>query len=368
MAFDVGAIGEPLDEREPGDLVAEMIDLLETAMPEWVARNGSNEVIYAEAVALAVADVVNTGNDVIAAVEEAILEDLYLVPRGAGTQANGELTVTFDSVVTTTIPVGSTFALPDYGVELQASAAVDVTATDTAVVAVVTTEPTSSVNGVDDPTPVDVLDVIPNALSVVISSPMVNGADPEDDAAYVARARNRLARVTNSLVVNDHFTAWCLESGLASNATTIGAWDGAAIGTAGTDACYVSSAVYGFGGAVSNGNKTTLAAEMQAITAAGVTVAVVDASLETVAVTATVAALADTDTATVKAAVEAALTAYLDPEVWEFGDTVRTTSLTALIAGVEGVDYVDSLDAPATDVTLTADQVADCGTLTITVT
>lgn len=367
MAFDIGAVSEPLDERTAGDLLADAIAALQVAMPDWVPRNGSPEVIYLEAVALAAAEVVNAGNAIIAAVVEAVLETLFLVPRGTGVQAVGELTITFDSTVTTTVYAGTRFSLPEYGTELLVTADATVTAGTTLVVQVVTADATSAVNGVGSAAAVDILDSIPNALSVAISSDMANGAEPEDDTAYIARSRNVLGLVSNSLVVLDHYTSYCRLSGLVSNATTIGAWDGAAIGTAGSDAGYVTSVVYGSGGTVSAENKATLAADMQAITADGVTVAVVDADLEVVNVEVDVVAISGVETATVQASVQAAITAWLRPETWEFGETVRTTSLTALVAGVDGVDYVDSLTAPATDVTLTANQLADLGTLTVSV-
>lgn len=367
MAFDVGAVSEPFDDREPGDLVVEALAVLQAALPDWVPRNGSPEVIYLEALAYVGAEIINSANDTVGAVVEGVLENLFGVARGTGTQAAGELTVTFDSAVSTTIPEGSTFQLPEYGVELMSTAEVVVTSTNVATVSVVTTEATSAVNGVDDPAAVDILDSIPNALSVAISSPMAGGADVEGDDEYKARAAFKLGLVTNSLVVLDHYSSYCRLSGLCSNATTIGAWDGADIGTAGDDGGYVTSAVYGLGGLVSAEDKATLAADMQVITADGVTVSVIDAALETVAVTATVASIPGTDTATVRAAVEAALTAWLDPATWTFGETVRTTDAIVVIAAADGVDSVIALTLPAADVTLTADQVATAGALTISV-
>lgn len=367
MAFDVSAIGAELDPRPAEDIATDAITRLRELLPEWIARNASVEVVLIEALALAAAEISTTGNNVIGEVTEAILSQLYQVPRSAGTNATGTLTVTFDSTISTTIPAGTSFVIADYSIEVQAVADVTVTSASTAAVAVTTVTPTSWLNGVSS-SAVDLLDYIPNAMSVAITTGFSGGSDPEDDNAYIARARNRLARVTSSLVIPGHFTSYVLESGLASNATTIGAWDGTSTGTIGTDAGKVTTVVYGFGGNVSDANKTALATAMQDITAAGVTVAVKNASLNTVAVTVTVEALPNTDTVTVKAAVEAALKEYLNPETWVFGETVRTTSLTTLIENITGVDYVDTLAAPASNVTLTANQVAKYGTLTVTVT
>ena len=115
MAFDLSSIGSPLDERYSSDIAAESLEALQALLPNWIPRNASPELIYLEAVALAVSDVVNSANATIAAVEEDILENFYQVPRLAGSSAGGQITVTFDSTVTTTIPAGTGFALADYG-------------------------------------------------------------------------------------------------------------------------------------------------------------------------------------------------------------------------------------------------------------
>ena len=49
---------------------------------------------------------------------------------------------------------------------------------------VFTTEATTLVNGVGAGAALDVLDVIPNVLSVAVTSAFAGGADPEDDTAY----------------------------------------------------------------------------------------------------------------------------------------------------------------------------------------
>lgn len=371
MAFDVSALGALVDQRYPADLAAQGIAALQSARTDWVPRPGSVETLLIEAMALAVADVSNAANQTVAAVEEDVLARLFQVPRRPGTPATGQITVTFDSTVTTTVPAGTGFALTEFGIEVAATADTAVTAATTAVLTVATTEATSLINGVGTEAAIDVLDVIPNLLSVAVTGGFSGGADPEDDAAYVVRARQRLARVTNSLVVPDHFSAYVLEDGRAVNAACIPAWNGT--GTvpapgAGADANHVTVACYGRGGQVPAGDRTALAEAMQAITAEGVTVHVNEASLSSVSVTLTAAAEPGQVAASVQAGIEDALRAYLSPQTWPFGVTVRHTSLIALVAAVPGVDYVASLTLPAADVTLAADQVAYPGVLTVTVT
>jgi len=269
--------------------------------------------------------------------------------------------------VTTTIPAGTGFLLSDYGVEVATTADVNVTASTTAVLAVSTTEATTLVNGVGAGAGVDVLDVIPNILSVAITGAFSGGADPEDDVAYTARARNRLARVTNSLVVPDHFTAYVLEDGRAVNALTISAWDGVSTGTIGTDAGDVTVVTYGRGGTLSAGDKTDLAAAMQAITYVGATVHVVDAAVTTVNVTTTIAPAPGYSNAEAKAAAEDAIRGFLNPETWTVGDDVLVGALQAAITDTPAVDYIVSMSAPSGTTTIAANAVAKYGTLTVSV-
>lgn len=367
MAFDVSAIGQPLDERYPVEIATQVMQALQAARPDWVARNASPEMVFIEAVALAVADLANAGNSVVAAVEEDILSRFYQVARRPGAAAVGQITVTFDSTVTTVIPAGTGFLLVDYGVEVATTADVTVTAASSAVLQVATTTSTTLVNGVGTGAALDVLDVIPNVLSVAITTGFSGGADPEDDAAYTARARNRLARVTNSLVVTDHFTAYALEDGRASNALTIPAWDGVSTGTIGSDAGKLTVVVYGWGGTLSAGDKTDLAAAMQAITYAGATVNVKDAAVTTQSVTCTVAPAPGYSAPEAQAAAEDAIRAFLNPETWPIGDDILVGALQAAITDTPQVDYIVSPGSmtPSTDVTIAPNAVANAGTLTV---
>lgn len=367
MALSTVALGQQVDVRNVDDIVADAIDLLTVRLPEWTPRNGSLEVIFLEAVAQAAAEAAAAANAEVGAVVEAALSSLYGVPRLPGAPATGTLTLTFDTAVTTTIPSGTSFLLPDEDLELLTMAAVTVTASATASLPVQTVASTSAVNGLGPTAPVDLLDAIPNAQSVVIDGTLDDGADPESDESFLTRARNRLARVTSSLVVPDHFAAWVLEQGAASNALGIGAWDGASIGTAGSDAGHVTVACYGRGAQLSSTVRGELAEAMQAMTAAGITVHVTEAALTTVAVTVTVTKTTGADAATVKASCEAALTDWLQPATWPFGADVVRNDLIVLLGQVDGVASVGTPSLPAGDVVLPANGLPEPGALTVTV-
>lgn len=366
MAFDLSMVGTPIDLRYPSDLAVESIGALQGARPEWVARNASVEVALIEAMSLAVADVSNAANAAVATLAEVLLSDFYGVPRLPGSPAVGQVTVTFDSAVSVTLPAGLRFVLADYGVEVATSADVTVTAGLSAVLPVATATATSLVNGVGAGAAVDVLDVVPNLLTVEVSSDFVGGVDPEGSDAYLARARVRLARVTNSLVVPAHFAAWVIEDGRAVNALTVPAWDGA--GAAGSDGGHVTVVTYGRGGNLSVEVRDELAASMQAITATGITVHVNPAQVITVPVTCSVKAMPGFSSDVVRSAVESAVAGFLAPETWMIGADVVRAQLLDRITSIPQVDYVVSLDAPAADVVVAFDGVAKAGALTVSVT
>lgn len=374
MAFDVSSIGKPLDVRYPLDLANQSIAYLQASRPDWTPRNGSPEVVLTEAQSLATAAVCNDANATIATVEEDILANFFQVPRRPGVAASGALTVTFDATVSTTIATGTRFALPDYGVELATTADVTVTAATSAVLPVAASVASSLINGVAAGAAVDVLDSVPNLLTVAVSTTFSGGQDPETDLEYVLRARWRCARVTNSLVVADHFSAYVLEDGRASNARTISSWDGT--GTvpttgAGTDGGHTTVVTYGRGANLDAGVRAELGAAMTLITSVDNTVHVLPATVVNVDVTVTVVAYPGYDSAEVQAAVVAAVREFLAPESWTFGATVIKEQLRDRITSIPQVDYVsdlDDLDDPNDDLALAADEVPLADTITVSVT
>lgn len=108
------------------------------------------------------------------------------------------------------------------------------------------------------------------------------------------------------------------------------------------------------GQALPQSTKDALAAEMELRREINFVVHVIDPTYTTIAVTFTVVTAAGYEAATVEAAAEAAVAAYLDPSVWGGGDqsppewrtpsdTVRYLEVASLLDRVEGVDYVSAL-------------------------
>lgn len=367
MVFDLSTVGKPIDERYASDMAVAAIDLMQGQRTDWIPRNASPEVVLVEALSLGAAQVAGAANEAVGVLAEVLLSDFFGVPRAPGASAVGSLRLTFDSPVSMTLPAGSAFALRDFGVEVSTTTETVLAGVSEATVQVATAVATSLVNGADETSAVDVLDVVPNLLLVEVATPFVGGADPEGDYEYLARARLRLARVTNSLVVPSHFSAFVLEDGQAVNALTIGAWDGVSLATAGTDAGDVTVVCFGRGGNLPEPVREALAVQMTAITAEGITVHVNAADVITVPVAVSVKGMAGYSAAEVTAAVDDATRTFLSGESWVIGADVVRGQLQDRITSLPSVDYVVSLTAPAADVTIPADGVAVAGAISVSV-
>jgi uncharacterized phage protein gp47/JayE len=353
------------DDRDPQATFDEMLAAVQAALPTWDARNGSLEVVLLEAFAVGAADIIYALNRLPGRIEEDILA-LYDVARYAGAVATGSAVITLDESRTVTISEGTRLGIPDGDIVLEVTA--DTTATGaTITVPVQATEPSATPNALAANAPLDVIDSIPYAISVALSGTMTGGADPETDDTYLARAATRLARVTSSLVVADHFVAYALESPVIRRAKAYDLWDGVGANTE-SDLGYVTVAVYGIGAQVDADVRATLETDMTTRSAAMMTPVVIEADITTVDIAATIAVLAGYSSTAVRDACEAALRAFVNPATWEWDDDVRPNDLIAVLSAVEGVDYVDSITDPAGVTPISAPAgLAEAGTVTITV-
>lgn len=371
MAFDLSSIGKPVDERYPLDLALISLEALQAAFPSLALRNGSVEVVLVEAMAQAVAAVTNTSNETVAAVDEGWLSRYLQVPRRPGVSAVGEILVTFDGPTTTTLPADTSFLMADYGIEVATTADVVLSSALSAVLQVASVAPTTLLNGVGPEASIDVLDRIPNVLTVAVSSAFTGGADPESDAVYVERAKQVCAIMTSALGVPASFEAFCRLDGRVSNALCIPAWDGTGAApnpaTGGTQGQYVTVVAYGFGGVLTSAVRAELVAAMKPRCQVGTTVNVVDPLITTVPVTCTVKAMPGFAAAEVQAAVVAAVQDYLKPETWIMGDDLVRNALWDRITSVPQVFYVDSL-TPDANVVIPANGLAKAGAVTVSVT
>jgi uncharacterized phage protein gp47/JayE len=208
------------------------------------------------------------------------------------------------------------------------------------------------------------LDPIVFVEAVEFDTPPAGGADPETVDEWTTRAVNRFTRLTDSLVLPEHFTARALDRAGVFRATTVDNWDGAAAANG-----HVTVAVMGEGGVfVPAGDRAELQADLEAAALANLAVHVLDPTVTEVDVDMTVKRTAGVEPGDVEAAVTTALAAYLSTDSWPWDATVRVYELVSLVDSVEGVEYVDTVAVPAADVALAGvAPLATAGALTVTV-
>jgi uncharacterized phage protein gp47/JayE len=362
--LDLASINLVIDDRDPQAIfdasLARFMELAPTARP----RNGSVEAILLECFATASADVIYALNRFISATVEGVL-GLYGIARFAGAPALGTVTITLDGVRDLTIATGQRLTDPGTGLILLVTADTTITGADTITVPVATEDNGGAGNAITAGTAVDLVDAIPYAVSAIVATGLTGGADAESDASYIDRASTVLARVTSSLVLPIHFTAFALQDVRVGRATSVDLFTPG--GTIGADLGHLTVFTYGWGAVLSAAVREEIRVAMQTIAAALVTVHVEDATIITQDVTVDVHALPGYSTTDLRAAIEAAITGYLSPATWTWGESIRQTDLIALAAAVPGVDYVDSVTVPAATITLDPYDLATVGTITCTV-
>lgn len=362
--LDLTAIDLVVDDRDPQAIfdasLTKFLELAPTARP----RNGSVEAILLEAIATATADGIYAANRVITLVVEAIL-GLYDVARFDGTSAAGVVTLTLDGTRTLTVTEGQRLLDPGTGLVLLVTADTSGVSVSTLAIPVQTEEPGGAGNSITTGTAVDLLDSIPYAVSASVTTTLSGGADAESDTAYIDRVSARLARVTSSLGMPEHFTAYCLEDVRVNRATAIDLYQPG--GTVGSDAGHITEYLYGYSAQLSAPIREELRAAMHAISSSLVTIHVEPASLVTQAVTYEVTALSGYDAGDLETTIDAALTAWMNPNDWPWGEDIRPTDIIALLADIPGVDFVDAVTVPATTTAVAAHQLATIGAITGTV-
>ena len=337
--------------------------------PEWVPREGNTEVVLLELLAAITAEDVYALNRIPGTVTEGVLR-LFGVERNLGTPTAATVTVNAFDTAGHVLPAGT---LMRVGQSLDvATTAVLVIApgSSSTTVAVTAVETGTAGNAIPVGTVVDLVDPASWFLSAYTATVTGGGTDAETDASYLARSGQRLRRVTDSLVLPDHFTAYALENPAVGRATTIAAYDAANSGIIpGANLGYVTVAVAtATGGPVSVTVKAQLAADMAARSLAGLKVGVIDAGLVPIAVTATVRRTPSAAQATVAAAIDTALRSFLSAATWPWNRSLQPNDIIAVLEGVPGVDYVEgALVDPVGPSYLQPWQLVTAGTLTITV-
>lgn len=364
--LDSTYLGVSVDDRDPQAIFDSMLALAETRLPQWEPRNGSLEVVLVEAAAVGMADLVYAANRVMGSMVEGLIS-LYGVTRDEGTPATGTVRLTLTGSPTTTIEEGTLFRIEDADSMLVATESVEVTG-GTLDVAVATTDTGGYLNSIVAGTVCDPVVAVPHLANCVLHTDLNGGADAEDDLAFLTRAATRFARVTSSLVVPDHFTAYALEQPYVKRAVAVDQYDHDGGNSPGDDDGFLTVYVYGTGAQVTTDQKSALEESMQAQCASILTMTVEHATPVSVNVTAAVTKATGYDTTELEAAIEAALESVWSWQTSGFGADVEPLDVQAVIESVPGVDSVTSLTLPSTTASVAFDEFAVIGTVALTIT
>lgn len=362
-----------LFDRDADELVDQALEDALTKLPEWTPREGNTEVVLIEELALLVAELIFAVNRLPGTVAE-VLFRLYGLEYDQGQAATVDVTFTLSDLAGHTVPAGTAVRL-DLGADLEdvvfetdVDLVVAAGAGQGTVAATATTVGTDP-NGTPAGTTLELLDAVTFVEQVQTATQVGGGVEPEDTDAFLERARQRLRRLTDSLVLPVHFEARALEDARVARARVFDNYDPGQAGDPGDHLGHVAVAAAGTDGSLlTAGDRAELEAELEGEALANLDVHVFDPTVTAVDVTVTVRKFPGYADATVVANVTAALQAYLDPDVWPWGETVPVNELIPTIDGAEGVDLVVDLTAPAADVDLPGvAPLADAGTITVTV-
>ena len=360
-------------DKDPQDIVDAALVVLQARLPEWTPSETNIELALLEAMALEVAETIYTINRLPEVMVETLLA-LYEIERDQGEAPSVTIEFTMADNAGYTIDEGTEVSISISASEnlsfFTDSDLIIAPGSTTGTKAATAIENTISANGVAIGTSCELVDAIEAVESIETTTVIAGGEAPEDDTTFLTRGIQRLQRLTDTLVIPEHFSQYALEKTYVTRAYAIDNYNSeAGSGVPGDHDGHITVVVYGDGANVSNGNKALLLAELDDNASGNLGVHLLNPTINTVNVAIAVKKVDAYTTGAIQTAVQTALTAYLNTATWDWSGTVRRNELITLVSNITGVDYVVSLTTPASDVTYaTEGNLVTAGTLTVTVT
>ena len=360
-------------DKDPQDIVDAALVVLQARLPEWTPSETNIELALLEAMALEVAETIYTINRLPEVMVETLLA-LYEIERDQGVAPSVTIEFTMADNAGYTIDEGTEVSISISASEnlsfFTDSDLIIAPGNTTGTKAATAIENTISANGVAIGTSCELVDAIEAVESIETTTVIAGGEAPEDDTTFLTRGIQRLQRLTDTLVIPEHFSQYALEKTYVTRAYAIDNYNSeAGSGVPGDHDGHITVVVYGDGANVSNGNKALLLAELDDNASGNLGVHLLNPTINTVNVAIAVKKVDAYTTGAIQTAVQTALTAYLNTATWDWSGTVRRNELITLVSNITGVDYVVSLTTPASDITYaTEGNLVTAGTLTVTVT
>ena len=369
------------------NILEEGITQARALIPQWTPRVGQIETTIMEAVAYQTANLSNAANRLPASTVETLLK-LAGITRSNGTKATATITINFTDTTGYTIPSGTPFV--NYGTDgaayvylldddaTVASGANQLTSKAVTAQAVGTTFNTPS-NGAT----LQVLSTIPYVSTTVFDTKPSGGLNSETDSEYFTRGTTALASHSSVLATEEQIRSFVITNYTASvyrvkaynlrrysdrNIVTFGGTSN----TGGKHKGYILVSIAGQNvntgefvkdATVAAADISTISTAISAKTGTGVTVEVNNAELIGIGVTLEAYKTSSAAAGTVQTAIQTALTSYLDPDTWNWGEVVRANEIISLVDGVSGVDYVKSVTLSLPEEEVVCATTADLGTV-----
>lgn len=358
-----------LDVTDPADLVDLALNRAADLIPTWTPREGNVEVVLLEQFAVIVAALAERVEVVVPQVTMQML-GMSGLARSEGTAATLAVEVTLSDTLGHVVPAGTQVIIGDASAEspLVGTLSEDVTVDsgDSVGAGVIVADAVGVIDGLTTSTPVILLDAVAYVDSIDVTAVTTAGTDAETDDAYLARGSAWLASMTGLLGRAEQYANRALTDARIGRALGVQRWDGVSV-TPGSDAGCVHVLLLDVAGAALSGPvEAEVLAALVAAGTAEIDVTVGTPVVTSVPITVTLTLLPGHASATVIAAVEAAITEYVDVLTWPWGEALRVSRLQAACEVVTGVDAA-TVVAPAADVEPDPYDLLTAGTITVTV-
>lgn len=361
-------------DQDPTDIYNTALQLAQQLFPGWTAPEGATETVLMQVFATVAAEMVYAINRL----PDTILQNQIIfagIQPSPGVQSSASATFNLGDILGHTIPAGTVLQLvlsqnTSYTYTTNNDLVIP-TGASSGVVPITCTVYSAAPNGVPAGTPLNIVGTITTyAESVVLTSPIVGGVDPETTTQWMQRATQAFQSFNATLCTPTQMQQALLGQYMPSifRCTVVNNWNSATNASA---LGYVTALVYGQGGASCTPSIMTQAQTYLASrAAANLSTSVIAAEVTTIDVVVTVQRLPGYVDSDVASSVQSALQGWLSTDSWPWDATVRYTKAIDIVENVAGVDFVTylTLNGAQGDVAMPGlANLAEYGTITVNV-
>lgn len=362
-------------EVDPQELIDRVLLNLASSFPGWQPNEAHLEVALTEEFARMNVDTRLVAADVSAEIFRKFGQDLLQVVPVNGASATFEATITAIDDAGYTLPAGTFVQLNVTGDEVWyfssiADAVIDPGETQVTNVGFVSVEQGPDFNGIAAATEFSMFDNVLWVETILSTSESSGGVEAETSDEYLDRLRAELRLLTPRPIHPEDFAVLARRTPGVHRAVAIDGYDPGPPEAFDQERMVAIAAVAENGEAIGSAVKTELAADLDALREVNFVVHVIDPTFTGLDIEFSAKAKSGYDAATVEAAAEEAVAAFIDPARWGGGEesppawrlegTVRYLEIAEVINAVEGIDHITTtagafdltIDATRADVTL----------------